>query len=61
VPDIGSLHPQIVHFVVALLYVGVIARIVSLVPPLAKRFAFAGPMAALLILIGTGAAVAAVK
>ncbi len=60
-PDIGSLHPQIVHFVVALLYVGVIARIVSLVPPLAKRFAFAGPMAALLILIGTGAAVAAVK
>jgi uncharacterized membrane protein len=61
VPDIGSLHPQIVHFVVALLYVGVIARIISLVPPLAKRFAFAGPMAALLILIGTGAAVAAVK
>jgi uncharacterized membrane protein len=61
VPDIGSLHPQIVHFVVALLYVGVIARVVSLVPPLAKRFAFAGPMAALLILIGTGAAVAAVK
>jgi uncharacterized membrane protein len=61
VPDIGMLHPQIVHFVVALLYVGVIARIVSLVPPLAKRFAFAGPMAALLILIGTGAAVAAVQ
>ena len=60
-PDIGMLHPQIVHFVVALLYVGVIARIVSLVPPLAKRFAFAGPMAALLILIGTGAAVAAVQ
>jgi len=61
VPDIGSLHPQIVHFVVALLYVGVIARIVSLIPPLAKRFAFAGPMAALLILIGTGAAVLAVQ
>ncbi|MFI5208617.1 MAG: DUF2231 domain-containing protein [Gemmatimonadales bacterium] len=60
-PDIGMLHPQIVHFVIALLYVGVIARIVSLVPPLAKRFAFAGPMAALLILIGTGAAVLAVK
>ena len=60
-PDIGAWHPQIVHFVIALLYVGVIARVVSLVPPLAKRFAFAGPMALLLILIGTGAAVLAVK
>ena len=60
-PDIGSLHPEIVHFVVALLYVGVIARLVSLVPPLGRRFAFAGPMAALLILLGTGAAVAAVQ
>lgn len=60
-PDIGALHPEIVHFVVALLYVGVIARLLSLVPPLAKRFAFAGPMAALLILLGTGAAVAAVQ
>jgi uncharacterized membrane protein len=61
VPDIGVLHPEIVHFVIALLYVGVIARLVSLVPPLARRFAFAGPMAALLILLGTGAAVAAVQ
>ena len=60
-PDIGALHPEVVHFVIVLLYVGVIARVVSLVPPLARRFAFAGPMAALLILLGTGAAVAAVK
>jgi uncharacterized membrane protein len=60
VPDIGSLHPQVVHFVVALLIVGVIARIVSLVP-LGPRWSFANGMAAALILLGTGAAVIAVQ
>jgi uncharacterized membrane protein len=59
VPDIGAFHPQIVHFVVALLFVGVILRVLSLIP-LGTRLAFMGPAAALLILIGTGAAYLAV-
>lgn len=59
-PDIGVFHPQIVHFVVALLIVGVIARLLSLLP-LPKALAFVSPMAAVLILLGTLAAVAAVK
>jgi uncharacterized membrane protein len=57
VPDIGYYHPQIVHFVVALLITGVILRVVSLT----GRLAFTGPAAAVLILAGTVAAVAAVK
>ena len=59
-PDIGSLHPQIVHFVVALLIVGVVARIVSLLP-LGPRWSFANGMAATLLLLGTAAAVVAVQ
>lgn len=56
-PNIASLHPQVVHFVVALLLLGVLARIVSI---------FGWPRwlngaAAMLLLIGTGAAVVAVK
>jgi uncharacterized membrane protein len=60
VPDIGMFHPQVVHFVIALLFVGVIARIVSVIP-MGGRLAFAGPMAALLILLGTAATVIAAK
>jgi uncharacterized membrane protein len=56
---LAAYHPQIVHFVVALLFVGVIMRVVSLLP-LGNRLAFVGPAAALLILIGTGAAFLAV-
>lgn len=56
-PDIGFYHPQIVHFVVALLFTGVILRVVSLT----GRLAFTGPAAAALLLAGTLAAVAAVK
>jgi len=60
VPDIGSLHPQIVHFVVALLIVGVVARIVTLFP-LGPRWSFANGMATTLLLLGTAAAVVAVQ
>ena len=56
-PNIGYWHPQIVHFVIALLVVGVIARLVSLT----GRWAWTSPMATVLILIGTLGAVAAVK
>lgn len=59
-PDIGSLHPQVVHFVVALLIVGVVARIVSLFP-LGPRWSFTNGMAAVLLLLGTAAAVVAVQ
>ena len=59
-PNLASLHPQVVHFVIALLFVGVAARLVSLLP-LGGRFAFLGPMAALLILLGTGASFVAVQ
>ncbi len=59
-PDIGSLHPQVVHFVVALLIVGVIARIVSLIP-LGPRWSFSSGMAATLLLLGTAASVVAVQ
>ena len=51
-PDIAVWHPQIVHFVIALLFVGVIFRVVSLTGRL--RFTDAG--ATTLILIGTIAA-----
>jgi uncharacterized membrane protein len=60
VPDIASLHPQVVHFVVALLIVGVLARIMSLIP-LPGRMTYVGAMAATLIFIGTIASVLAVK
>lgn len=62
-PDMAVFHPQIVHFVIALLFVGVIARVVSVLPlgELGKKLGFASPMATLLIVIGTIASVAAVK
>jgi uncharacterized membrane protein len=56
-PDIGAFHPQIVHFVVALLVVGVALRWVSLT----GKLAFTRPAAATLLLLGTLAAVAAVR
>lgn len=45
----ASYHPQIVHFVIALLVVGVIFRLLSL----AGRPAFLGPAAFTLLLVGT--------
>lgn len=55
-PNIAYFHPQIVHFVVALLFIGVLLRLFSL----ANRWAFTGPAAATLIFIGTAAAALAV-
>lgn len=56
-PDIGVFHPQIVHFVVALLIVGVVFRLISLT----GKAPFTGAAALTLILIGTGASVLAVE
>ncbi len=62
-PLIAQIHPQVVHFVIALLFVGVIARVVTILPlgALGKKLGFAGPMAALLIVLGTIASLVAVK
>jgi uncharacterized membrane protein len=62
-PSIAYFHPQIVHFVIAMLFVGVIARVVSVLPlgKLGRKLSWAGPMAALLIVLGTIASAAAVK
>jgi uncharacterized membrane protein len=59
-PNLAGLHPQVIHFVIALLFVGVAARLVSLLP-LGGRLSFVGPMAAVLILLGTGASFVAVQ
>ncbi|HET7553591.1 MAG TPA: DUF2231 domain-containing protein [Gemmatimonadaceae bacterium] len=59
-PEIASFHPQLVHFVVALLIVGVLARVMSLIP-LPGRITFVGAMAATLIFLGTIASVLAVR
>lgn len=56
-PNIGFWHPQIVHFVIALLAVGVIARLISLT----GRWTWTSPMATALILVGTLGAVLGVK
>lgn len=56
-PNLASFHPQVVHFAVALLLAGVLFRWLSLT----GRAAFAGPAAGVLLLVGTAAAVVAVK
>lgn len=56
-PNIGFWHPQIVHFVIALLAVGVIARLVSL----SGRWAWTSPMATVLLLVGALGAVLGVQ
>lgn len=53
----GIIHPQIVHFVIALLPVGVALRLVAL----SGRLRFTGPAATVLILVGTVAAFIAVE
>ena len=54
---LAALHPQIVHFVIALLFMGVLLRCVSLT----GKAAFTGPAAVVLLLVGTVAAVLAVQ
>jgi uncharacterized membrane protein len=55
--SLASLHPQVVHFVIALLFAGVVFRWVFLT----GRAAFTGPAAATLLLAGTLGAVLAVQ
>ena len=55
-PNIGAYHPAIVHFAIALLIVGAVFRWISL----SGRAAFTAPAAAVLLLLGTLAAAAAV-
>jgi uncharacterized membrane protein len=54
---LAPLHPQIVHFVIALTIVGALLRWLSLVP----KVPFASPAASLLLLVGAVAAVFAVS
>src|SRR5450759_459136 len=56
-PNLAAFHPQVVHFVVALLFLGVALRIVSITGWLK----FTGPAAAMLLLVGTVAAAVAVR
>ncbi|HET9384688.1 MAG TPA: DUF2231 domain-containing protein [Gemmatimonadales bacterium] len=56
-PNLGIYHPVVVHFAVALLIAGALFRWISL----SGRAAFTGPAAAVLLLVGTLSAAAAVK
>jgi uncharacterized membrane protein len=56
-PDLGSLHPIVVHFAIALLVAGAVFRWVSLT----GRVAFASPAATALLLVGTALAFLAVR
>jgi uncharacterized membrane protein len=53
---LGAFHPQVVHFAIALVFAGVLFRLLSLT----RIFSFAGPAATTLILLGTLACFAAV-
>lgn len=56
-PTLAQLHPQVVHFAIALTLVGVLFRVVSLT----GRLKFTNHAAAVLILLGTVATVVSVK
>ena len=57
-PVLAPYHPHIVHFVIALLVVGVVLRLIS---SLTVRLAFTSPAATTLILVGTVLGVLAVQ
>ena len=54
---IGFFHPQVVHFAIVLMVVGVVFRLLSLT----GRPAFAGPAASVLLLLGAASVVAAAQ
>lgn len=56
-PNLAVFHPQVVHFVLGLLIVGVLFRLVSIT----GKLSWTGPAATALILLGTAASVVAVK
>lgn len=56
-PEIGSWHPHIVHFVIAVGLLGIALRLISLI----GRPAWISPAATVLLLIGAGASVLAVR
>lgn len=56
-PNLAVFHPQVVHFVLGLLIVGVLFRLVALT----GKLSWTGPAATALILLGTAASVVAVK
>ena len=58
-PTLAQIHPQVVHFVIALAFVGVGARVVSLIP--GTRFSFTNQMATTLIVLAAISGFVAVK
>jgi uncharacterized membrane protein len=56
-PSLAAVHPQVVHFVVALIIVGVVFRLLSI----GMRAAWLSPAALALITLGTVASVVAVR
>lgn len=55
--DLGTLHPQVVHFAIALLLVGVLFRVVGLL----GKPAWLNPAAVALLVLGTASAVVSVR
>jgi uncharacterized membrane protein len=56
-PELAAMHPQIVHFVVACLFLGLPLHLLAFL----RRPAFLRPMATVLLLVGTVASFAAVR
>jgi uncharacterized membrane protein len=56
-PNLGVFHPQVVHFAIALLIVGVLLRVISVF----FRHTWVNPAAATLLILGTLAAVVSVR
>lgn len=56
-PNLAANHPQVIHFAIALLLVGVALRIISLT----GKLKWTSPAAATLLILGTLAAIVAVK